>query len=107
MRESTSNSSETVTLFHLKVSATFICAIYSKVRIDQLSKPLRQLAQIPRQPIFRTQAHGMGNEQSLARDQSVRIANLTEIPLVHVISQIGPLYWGVLQPGERVTRWTG
>jgi len=49
----------------------------------------------------------MGNEQSLESDQSVRIANFTEFPLVYVISQVGPLYWGVLQPGERVTRCTG
>ncbi|CAM6100183.1 unnamed protein product [Calypogeia fissa] len=39
--------------------------------------------------------------------QSVRIANQTEIPLVYVISQVGPLYWGVIQPGERVTKITG
>ncbi|KAG7389241.1 hypothetical protein PHYPSEUDO_010799 [Phytophthora pseudosyringae] len=45
----------------------------------------------------------MGNEQSA----SVRIANETEIPLVFVISQVGPLYWGVINPGERVTRITG
>lgn len=45
----------------------------------------------------------MGNEQSA----SVRIANQTEVPLVYVISQVGPLYWGVIQPGERVTRVTG
>lgn len=49
----------------------------------------------------------MGNQQSLERDQSIRIANQTEIPLVYAISQTGPLYWGVLQPGERVTRHTG
>lgn len=49
----------------------------------------------------------MGNEQSLESDQSVRIANLTEVPLVYVISQVGPLYWGVIQPGERVSRHTG
>ncbi|KAG9853808.1 hypothetical protein KCU98_g3019, partial [Aureobasidium melanogenum] len=49
----------------------------------------------------------MGNQQSLETGQSVRIANLTEIPLVYVISQVGPLYWGVIQPGERVTRCTG
>lgn len=49
----------------------------------------------------------MGNEQSLEQNQSVRIANFTEFPLVYVISQLGPLYWGVIQPGERVTRCTG
>jgi hypothetical protein len=49
----------------------------------------------------------MGNQQSLESDQSVRIANFTGIPLVYVISQVGPLYWGVIQPGERVTRCTG
>ena len=52
-------------------------------------------------------ATAMGNSQSLEDDQSVRIANLTELPLVYVISQIGPLYWGVIQPGQRVTRCTG
>lgn len=46
-------------------------------------------------------------EGTLERDQSVRIANFTELPLVYVISQIGPLYWGVIQPQERVTRCTG
>ena len=46
-------------------------------------------------------------EGTLERDQSVRIANFTEIPLVYVISQLGPLYWGVVQPNERVTRCTG
>lgn len=39
--------------------------------------------------------------------QSVRIFNNTELPLVFVVSQIGPLYWGVLQPGERAVRVTG
>ncbi|CAM6089785.1 unnamed protein product [Calypogeia fissa] len=43
----------------------------------------------------------------MANWQSVRIANQTEIPLVYVISQVGPLYWGVIQPDERVTRVTG
>ena len=46
----------------------------------------------------------MGNTESSA---SVRIANQTELPLVYVIKQVGPLYWGVIQPGERVTRHTG
>ncbi|KAJ5492557.1 hypothetical protein N7539_001303 [Penicillium diatomitis] len=49
----------------------------------------------------------MGNEQSMEENASVRIANQTEIPLVYVLSMPGPLYWGVLQPGERVTRQTG
>lgn len=49
----------------------------------------------------------MGNQQSLETDQSVRIANLTDIPLVYVISQVGPLCWGVLRPGKRITRCTG
>ena len=46
----------------------------------------------------------MGNAES---SQSVRFANQTEIPLVCVISQVGPLYWRVLQPGERWTKQTG
>jgi hypothetical protein len=59
-------------------------------------------------PSFQTiPTTAMGNSQSLEDDQSVRIANLTELPLVYVISQIGPLYWGVIQPGQRVTRCTG
>ena len=49
----------------------------------------------------------MGNEQSRIESQSVRIANETEVPLVYVLSMLGPLYWGVLQPGERVARQTG
>jgi hypothetical protein len=40
-------------------------------------------------------------------DASIRIANQTEIPLVWVVSHVGPLYWGVLQPGQRVTQETG
>ena len=46
----------------------------------------------------------MGNAEST---QSVRIANQTEVPLVYVLSMLGPLYWGVIQPGDRVTRQTG
>ena len=43
----------------------------------------------------------------MEENQSVRIANQTEVPLVYVLSMLGPLYWGVIQPGERVTRQTG
>ena len=49
----------------------------------------------------------MGNSQSMEENHSVRIANETEIPLVYVLSMLGPLYWAVVQPGERVTRQTG
>ena len=49
----------------------------------------------------------MGNSQSMEQNASVRIANQTEIPLVYVLSMLGPLYWGVIQPGDRVTRQTG
>ncbi|KAL8883090.1 MAG: hypothetical protein Q9198_000013 [Flavoplaca austrocitrina] len=45
----------------------------------------------------------MGNTQSA----SVRITNQTEVPLVYVLSMLGPLYWGVIQPGDKVTRETG
>jgi hypothetical protein len=40
-------------------------------------------------------------------DESVRISNETEIPLVYVIGMAGPMYWGVLQPEERMTKETG
>ncbi len=43
----------------------------------------------------------------MEENHSVRIANETEIPLVYVLSMLGPLYWGVVQPGQRVTRQTG
>ena len=49
----------------------------------------------------------MGNSQSREENESVRIANQTEVPLVYVLSMLGPLYWGVIQPGDRVTRQTG
>ena len=49
----------------------------------------------------------MGNEQSMIDNASVRIANQTEVPLVYVLSMLGPLYWGVLQPGDTITRQTG
>ncbi|KAL8935865.1 MAG: hypothetical protein Q9216_005216 [Gyalolechia sp. 2 TL-2023] len=49
----------------------------------------------------------MGNSQSMEENASVRIANQTEVPLVYVLSMLGPLYWGVIQPGDRVTRQTG
>ena len=45
----------------------------------------------------------MGN----AQNAGVRIANLTEVPLVYVIKQVGPSYWGVIKPGKRVSRHTG
>ena len=45
----------------------------------------------------------MGN----AQNAGVRIANLTEVLLVYVIKQVGPLYWGVIKPGKRVSRHTG
>ena len=43
----------------------------------------------------------------MENNASIRIANQTEVPLVYVISMLGPLYWGVIQPGDRVTRQTG
>ena len=43
----------------------------------------------------------------MEENQSVRIANQTEVPLVYVLSMLGRLYWGVIQPGDRVTRQTG
>jgi hypothetical protein len=49
----------------------------------------------------------MGNSESREQNESVRIANETEIPLVYVISMMNPLYWGVIQPGQSVTRQTG
>lgn len=39
--------------------------------------------------------------------ESVRVANQTEIPLVFVVRQVGPLHWKVLQPGERWSKQTG
>eukprot|EP00246_Nothoceros_aenigmaticus_P017771 TRINITY_DN8910_c0_g1_i1.p1 TRINITY_DN8910_c0_g1~~TRINITY_DN8910_c0_g1_i1.p1 ORF type:complete len:236 (+),score=26.27 TRINITY_DN8910_c0_g1_i1:76-783(+) len=38
---------------------------------------------------------------------SISFHNRTEVPLVFVISQVGPLFWGVLQPGESAIRKTG
>lgn len=49
----------------------------------------------------------MGGNQSREEDQSVRIANQTEWPLCYIISQANPLYYGVIQPGDRITRQTG
>lgn len=49
------------------------------------------------------QKNKMGNVESAG----IRIANETSVSLVYVISQLGPLYWGVIQPGERVSRHTG
>ena len=43
----------------------------------------------------------------MEENHSVRIANQIEVRLVYVLSMLGPLYWGVIQPGARVTRQTG
>ena len=38
---------------------------------------------------------------------TICLHNQTAIPLVYIISQLSPLYWGVIQPGEWVQRRTG
>ena len=35
------------------------------------------------------------------------MANQTNIPLHYSIEQVSPLYWGTIQPGERITKQTG
>ena len=49
----------------------------------------------------------MGLREYQENSESIRIANQTELPLVYVISQVGVLYRGIIQPGERVIRLTG
>lgn len=49
----------------------------------------------------------MGGNQSREENESVRIANETELPVCYVISEGAPLYYGVIQPGDRITRQTG
>lgn len=43
----------------------------------------------------------------MGQNASVQIYNDTRKPIIYVLSQVAPLYWGILQPKERKTIITG